>query len=406
VVQDLYLLSAEKPDTYWAPNTARADRHLEKLPPTWAAGRVDPAATRELFALLREGKAEPACDLAVRQLLRGVGGQALWDAVHLATAEVMVRHKSGWGLASRPLQANTSSNALHYAFRTCTAPRTRLLALLQAIAWAAGRTGGDLADPRDVKIAELPAAPVPAGAEAVADVFAVLPSRTYRWDAEGKKAVLGYGKREGADEACRKVFVLARERPEFLPLFERAAHSWLCRKASDDAHDYKFLAAILEKNPHRDVRGLACLRLAQFLNGRVQRLDLLRERPDMARRYEDLFGKDYFADLLRRDRAKAVKEAEALFERAAEQYGDVKVPYGDTVGVNTNESDVKKVKAVLDKEKLNWRSFATGDTIPARWNNPGTPLYYVIDPKGVIRHKRFGSPGEKAIDRALEKLIG
>src|SRR5262249_45421549 len=38
VVQDIYLLSAEKPDLYWPTNTARADRHLEKLPPTSAAG--------------------------------------------------------------------------------------------------------------------------------------------------------------------------------------------------------------------------------------------------------------------------------------------------------------------------------------------------------------------------------
>jgi hypothetical protein len=247
VVQDLYLLRAEKPDLYWASNTARADRHLEKLPPTWGAGQADAAATRELFALLREGKAEPACDLAVKQLLHGVGGQSLWDAVYLATAELMVRHKSGWGLASRPLHGNTSTNALHYAFRTCTTPRTRLLALLQAVAWAAGRTGGDLADLRDVKIAELPVAPVPAKAEhAVAEVFALLPSRTYRWDAEAKKAVLGYGKREEADEACRKVFVLARDRPEVVPLIVQAAHSWLCRKANDDAHEYKFMAAILE----------------------------------------------------------------------------------------------------------------------------------------------------------------
>jgi hypothetical protein len=247
VVQDLYLLSAEKPDLYWRPNAARADRHLENLPPTWAAGQADAAATRELFALLREGKAEPACDLAVGQLLRGVGGQAVWDAVHLATAELLVRHKSGWGLASRPLHANTSTNALHYAFRTCITPRTRLLALLQAVAWAAGRTGGDLADLRDVKIAELPSASVPARAEeAVAEVFALLPSRTYRWDAQARKAVLGYGKRDEADEACRKVFVLARERPEVVPLFVQAAHSWLCQKASDDAHEYKFLAAILE----------------------------------------------------------------------------------------------------------------------------------------------------------------
>src|SRR5439155_15941001 len=135
-----------------------ADRQLEKLPPTWAATKADASATRELFTLLREGKVEPACDLAVKQLLGGVGAQALWDAVHLATAELMVRHKSGWGLASRPLHANTSTNALHYAFRSCTTARTRLLALLQAVAWAAGRTGSDLGDLRDVKIAELAAA--------------------------------------------------------------------------------------------------------------------------------------------------------------------------------------------------------------------------------------------------------
>jgi hypothetical protein len=197
--------------------------------------------------LLREGKAESACDLAVKQLLKGVGAQAVWDATHLATAELMIRHKSGWGLASRPLHANTSTNALHYAFRTCMNPRTRLLALLQGVAWAAGRTGSDWADLRDLKIAELPAATVPTKAEdVVAEVFTLLPSRTYRWDADAKQAVLGYGDRAKADEACRKVFVLAKEHPDIVPLFVQTAHTWLCRKANDDAHEYKFLAAILE----------------------------------------------------------------------------------------------------------------------------------------------------------------
>src|SRR5215468_10333367 len=37
VVQDLYLLSAEKPDLYWSANAARADRHLDKLPSNWGA---------------------------------------------------------------------------------------------------------------------------------------------------------------------------------------------------------------------------------------------------------------------------------------------------------------------------------------------------------------------------------
>jgi hypothetical protein len=40
-----------------------------------------------------------------------------------------------------------------------------------------------------------------------------------------------------------------------------------------------FLRTVLEKNPHRDVQGQACLGLALFLNGRLNRLDLLKEQP-------------------------------------------------------------------------------------------------------------------------------
>ena len=92
-----------------------------------------------------------------------------------------------------------------------------------------------------------------------------------------------------------------------------------------------FLRTVLAMNPHNDVQALACLRLAQFLNHRLQRLDLVKERPDVARRYQALYRKDYLEALQRQDRAKAVHEVEALFERAAEQYGDAKVPYGSTV---------------------------------------------------------------------------
>jgi hypothetical protein len=99
-----------------------------------------------------------------------------------------------------------------------------------------------------------------------------------------------------------------------------------------------FLRAVLEINPNRDVQGLACLRLAQFLNGRLQRLDLLKERPELARRYEGLFGKDYLKTLQRKGRANALKEVEAVFERAARQYSDVKLPYGGTVGEKATRS--------------------------------------------------------------------
>ena len=63
-----------------------------------------------------------------------------------------------------------------------------------------------------------------------------------------------------------------------------------------------------------------------------------------------------------------------------------------------------KLKETMAAEKMNWRSFAYQEAISARWN-PSTPSYYVLDPKGVIRHKWMGAPGEKAIDKALEKLI-
>ena len=93
-----------------------------------------------------------------------------------------------------------------------------------------------------------------------------------------------------------------------------------------------FLRTVLEKNPHREVRGLACLRLAQFLNARLQRLELLQQRPEMAERYEGLFGKEYLGALEHQDRVTAIRDVEEIFEEAAEEYGDVSLPYGGTVG--------------------------------------------------------------------------
>jgi len=93
-----------------------------------------------------------------------------------------------------------------------------------------------------------------------------------------------------------------------------------------------FLRTVIEKSPHKEVRAQACLRLALFLSGRLNRLDLLADQPDVTRRYEGLYGKDYLDALRRQDRAKSVAEVEALLEQAADQYGDVKFPSGDTVG--------------------------------------------------------------------------
>jgi hypothetical protein len=74
------------------------------------------------------------------------------------------------------------------------------------------------------------------------------------------------------------------------------------------------------------------------------------------------------------------------------------------IGVNVNDYETKNLKERMVKEQMNWRSFKQQDAINARWNS-STPSYYVLDPKGVIRYKWLGAPGEKAIDAALEKLV-
>ena len=74
------------------------------------------------------------------------------------------------------------------------------------------------------------------------------------------------------------------------------------------------------------------------------------------------------------------------------------------IGVNVSEFETKDLKARMDKEKMNWRSFAHQEAVNAAWN-PSTPGYYVLDPRGVIRHKWVGAPGEKALETALENLI-
>jgi Thioredoxin-like len=79
------------------------------------------------------------------------------------------------------------------------------------------------------------------------------------------------------------------------------------------------------------------------------------------------------------------------------------------VGVNS-DPDLEKLKPVLAEERITWRSFwngkeGTGGPISTEWNVHGWPTLFVIDHKGVIRHKYLGSPGEEKLDAAIDKLV-
>ena len=84
----------------------------------------------------------------------------------------------------------------------------------------------------------------------------------------------------GRDDARPRAFALLQRdhiRSDKLgPLCERISYGF-CKEYET------FLRAVLEKNPHQEVRAQACLALAHFLNNRSQRLDLVREQPELAR---------------------------------------------------------------------------------------------------------------------------
>lgn len=79
------------------------------------------------------------------------------------------------------------------------------------------------------------------------------------------------------------------------------------------------------------------------------------------------------------------------------------------IGVNS-DTDKSKLKKVMEKEKITWRSFwcgtdGPGGPIPTAWNVRGWPTIYVLDAKGVIRAKNVrGQEMDKAVDGLLEEM--
>ncbi len=68
--------------------------------------------------------------------------------------------------------------------------------------------------------------------------------------------------------------------------------------------------------------------------------------------------------------------------------------------------DTARVKAVVEKQKITWRSFRSGQFgVALDWNAKAWPTAYLIDHRGVIRGKWKGDPGEKELDAAVEKLV-
>jgi hypothetical protein len=80
------------------------------------------------------------------------------------------------------------------------------------------------------------------------------------------------------------------------------------------------------------------------------------------------------------------------------------------IGVHIGGASAKLLKAVMEKEKITWRSFvdagnAGAGPIAKTWNVSATPTLYLLDENRVIRYKWAGAPGEGVINAALARLI-
>ena len=82
------------------------------------------------------------------------------------------------------------------------------------------------------------------------------------------------------------------------------------------------------------------------------------------------------------------------------------------VGVNSDD-DLQALKKTLEEEQITWRSFQNekgekgkkGQAISTDWNVRGWPTLFLIDHKGVIRHKWLGNPGDAKLDAAIDELV-
>jgi len=223
-------------------------------------GEGDNGAVAEILEVLREGSDKDASRAVDAATGRGVPEQQLWTGIFLAAGDLMLKQS---GIIS--VHANTSVNALHYAYRHQDDPRARRLLMLQAAAFLplfrdllGGERRGQGIDTLEVFDQEVDPG------SAIKDIFATVSHD--RVDAARK--TLGYLAAGGAE-----------------PSFLRLARQYVVER-NTGYHDYKFAEAAFEnaaamQSPWRE-RYLAASVL--YLNGSADKAN------ETVRRARSLLG--------------------------------------------------------------------------------------------------------------------
>jgi hypothetical protein len=200
-----------------------------KVRPTWQEGKPDKAVAADLIQALRTASSDDACDKVVELINGGAAPQSIWDGLHVAAGELLMRQP---GIVA--LHAVTSTNALHFAFQESGNDETRRLLLLQNAAFVTmfrdairGRGGV-----KDVTIDKLTPAEGDSDGGSIDQIFADLGKDPM----SAARKTLRYLKQPRDNSSAAKDLMNAARVLVFLK--------------GNDAHDYKFSSAVLEDYYH------------------------------------------------------------------------------------------------------------------------------------------------------------
>jgi hypothetical protein len=137
-------------------------------------------------------------------------------------------------------------------------------------------------------------------------------------------------------------------------------------------------ASFREKNPDPTFKEWTCLALGPYFKHWSERVRRIRDDPESAKAWEAMIrevagDKEYFSRFVGRDPDVLMTEAEAAFERTIKEFGDTS-RRGDSLNKDAQAE-------------------------------PGWPTLYILDHRGVIRHKFLDSPGNGKLDSAIDALV-
>ncbi len=208
-------------DQCYLGNVKRVTQLTPKLGNDWESKQGDTAQTRSIVETMSKAAPDEACTAVAARMMKGATARTVWDAVHLAAADLRVRANAGAAILA--VHAVTSANALHYSYLAATDPNARLLILLQAAGWMTQFRS--FAETREDNLRSQSILSLERGEMAAAqEIFAAIPANP--------------------DRAASQVFALAQD-PALRPAFLSAAVRSTAAKA-DEVHYYKYLAALIE----------------------------------------------------------------------------------------------------------------------------------------------------------------